>query len=1104
MTKGTSISVGRRFTRSARIDSDLNDLGAIEGFVLQPSVRSAFETMAAANAKGRQSAFTWTGPYGGGKSSAALVYAQLLAGNGPLHDAAVAVCGKDLANRLGAAFGRSPKGWRIVALSGRRGAMAEDLRGALGLGPGEDPVTELVALSKKARHDGVLLLIDELGKYLEHGALEGGDLHILQDIAELGVRSEGRLLTVGILHQSFERYAARLPRAIRDEWAKIQGRFQDIVLANGAEESIDLIARAISGAEAPASAVAIANRVAGAVQARRGSAGNDLSDLLARCWPLHPVVAMLLGPISRQRFGQNERSVFGFLASAEPSGFQDYLASNMLGSGYLPAMLFDYLSANLGAAILASGDGHRFSTSLDAIDRAAARGSALHVVLAKCATLIEMFGLGTGIAASAEVLAACVPDASEKAVSSALEDLTAWSVLVHRKHLDAFAVFAGSDFDLDAAVSAEREAITRFSMAERVLLPAVVAKRHYHRTGCLRWSDVLVYPLPAIEAAKPGSGAKREAYATAHRAEFDSWRGAKAHGAALVLALQPAELTEGEAEMACRALARREADHCVAVGLPRSSYLVRELAVELETLERVAVANPQIEGDAIARREVQARIADVAAQLEQEIRRALSGARWFAAGARTPGYDGLPMSAIASSEADLLFSQAPLIGSELINRDRPSSNVMAAVRSLLHAMVAKADVERMGIEGYPQEYALYASTLKEAGLHREGEGGAWQFCEPGQSEVGQSYAALWEAAEELPDGSSLADLFARWSAAPIGLRAGPMPIFALAWLLARERTVAVYLDGYFVPSIDDVVADRLLQNAGDIAIRRVDLGRDEDALVHGLAKLASGQGVETPAVPLSVAKSLVRIVATLPNWAKRSRSFDHETRRVRDLILHADDPHALLFDEFARLGSSPGECVDVVAAALAELCAGYDQMLEGLGHALAAGFGCDAGSFAGLGVRVAAIHGVVGDLRLDAFAQRVAGLEGASDRRQGLESLGSFLVHRPTAEWTDQDVDRAHAELVRFVRRMREAEVVAVERGRASGAEALSVIRAGRTGDPVVTVFELSESEANTAQAIADSLAGSLSGIEPNLAIGAIAEVLRRIEAEQGASEAVA
>lgn len=115
-----NISVGRRFTRSARIDSDLNDLDAVRGFVLQPSVRMAFETMAEANSKSRQSAFTWTGPYGGGKSSAALVFAQLLGGDGPNHDAAVAVVGRELAGLLNQSFGRTEHGWRIVALSGRR------------------------------------------------------------------------------------------------------------------------------------------------------------------------------------------------------------------------------------------------------------------------------------------------------------------------------------------------------------------------------------------------------------------------------------------------------------------------------------------------------------------------------------------------------------------------------------------------------------------------------------------------------------------------------------------------------------------------------------------------------------------------------------------------------------------------------------------------------------------------------------------------------------------------------------------------------------------------------------------------------------------------
>ena len=47
--------------------------------------------------------------------------------------------------------------------------------------------------------------------------------------------------------------------------------------------------------------------------------------MLEACWPLHPVVACLLGPISRRRFGQNQRSIFGFLNSSEPHGFQDFL-----------------------------------------------------------------------------------------------------------------------------------------------------------------------------------------------------------------------------------------------------------------------------------------------------------------------------------------------------------------------------------------------------------------------------------------------------------------------------------------------------------------------------------------------------------------------------------------------------------------------------------------------------------------------------------------------------------------------------------------------------------------------------------------------------------
>lgn len=1102
MSAAATIRVDRRFARSARVDSDMGQADAIDGYVLQPSVRQAFAAMAQSVEQGRQGAFSWTGPYGGGKSSAALVLGAVLGGAAAARSAAEAVLDAETADVIARSFGRTRRGWEVVALSGRRSAIADDLRAALGLGKNADLMAAVAERAAKRSSDGLLIVVDELGKYLEHAAQEVGDLHILQDLAEHAARAGGRLIVLGILHQSFERYAAKLPRATRDEWAKIQGRFQDIPLATAGDETLALIARAITADTVPAAGGVLAARIAAEVRQRRGSAPAGLEQTLEGCWPLHPVVALLLGPLSRHRFGQNERSVFSFLGSAEPAGFQEFLTSQATGV-YAPARLFDYLAANLGPSILASSEGHRFSTSLDAIDRAAARGGPTHIALAKTATLIEMFGVGTGLVASASLLAASLDGARERDITAALDDLVGWSVLVHRKHLSAYAVFAGSDFDLDAAVAAASRSGDRVDLSDRLALPPVVAKRHYHRSGCLRWSEVLIYPLPVLDDVE-GGAANGKAFAAAHVAAFDAWRRSRRAAAAIVLAVRPAELTDREAEIAAKAIARRDGAHCIACGLPRSSYLIRELAIELDSLERVVQQNPQLEGDQIARREVQARLAEVASLLEQEIRGAFAQAKWFAAGSRAADYDGKPLSAIASAEADELFSDAPLIRNELINRDRPSSNAMAAVRALLHAMTARASDDRLGLVGFPPEYALYASVLREAGLHREGPDGAWLFADPDESLVGQSYATVWAEAGKLADGATIADLYARWEAAPIGLRAGPMPVLALAWLLAHARTIAVYLDGLFVSAIDDLLADRLLQSPEAITIRHVALGREEDALLHGLAGILKERGFADVPTPLTIAKALVRVATGLPKWTQRSRAFGVETRRVRDLILHAADPNKLLFDELARLGATPAACVGVVADALDELEAGYPAMLDQLARSLAQALGCDGTTFDGLGGRVAPVLGVAGDLRLDAFAQRLAALEHAGDRKAAIEGLASFLVHRPSAQWTDQEVDKAHAELIRFARSLREAEALAVARGRAAGAEALGIVRASRGGVPVVHSFEVSASEALEASAIADQLVMTLSDGSARVRLAAIVETLRRIEAADEAHEAAA
>jgi len=223
-----------------------------------------------------------------------------------------------------------------------------------------------------------------MGKFLEGAAADNSDIYIFQQLAELAARSNGRLIVVGVLHQAFEEYAHRLGREQRDEWAKIQGRFIDLVVNTSGEEQLEILARAIESDGHAKKVMPSVPIVAKCISANRRNNEKSLTATLSRCWPLNPVVAALLGPISRRRFGQNQRSLFGFLNSAEPNGFQDFLRDAADGEIYSPDRLWDYLRVNLESSILASPDGHRWSMAVEAIERCESREDAdLHVQLLK-------------------------------------------------------------------------------------------------------------------------------------------------------------------------------------------------------------------------------------------------------------------------------------------------------------------------------------------------------------------------------------------------------------------------------------------------------------------------------------------------------------------------------------------------------------------------------------------------------------------------------------------------------------------------------------------------------------------------------------------------
>lgn len=1106
MTRGLTmelekkVHVAARFQRSVRIDTDLGNPGALDGFLCTESFARALSTMAENLRSTGHAAYTWTGPYGGGKSVLALALAHLLAPKGRQRSVAESAVGERVAKEVVAAFKPGHRGWTIVPIVGARAPAhvmvwdalrcARLIQAKHGQRPpaARDVMQAVIRASQRESHSGVLVVIDELGKILEGAASTQGDLHFLQDLAEIASRSEGRLIVVGILHQAFEEYAARLGKQARDEWAKVQGRFIDIPLSPSSSEQLELLARAITSSGMPKSHRELTTRVAGIIRKYRPDASSDVGATLTRCWPLHPVTACLLGPISRRRFGQNQRSLFAFLNSREPAGFQDFLRNASADQLFDLAQLFDYLQLNLEPAILASPDGHRWSLAIDALERAEKRGAGkLELALLKSIALLDLFRERSGLYASKETLGSLFPQASKGVIDRALEQMRQWSVVTYREHLGAFAIYAGSDFDLQAALDEAKERVTEPDLkAVRQLanLRPIVAKRHYHETGAFRWFEADVVSSSELP----------------QRVEQFVPNGAIGQ----ILVIIPGA---HDSERSLRALAEgvtAKLKHPCLVGVCSAGGRTAELTMELLQLEHIRSHHPQLRDDTVARREVDARSATAAHLLEGEIRNAFAGARFYYQGQRTDIEGVSDLTRYASELADRIYAESPRIINELLNRGAPSANAVAAQKSLLKAMVLRAGEEHLGFMGFPPERGLYDSILKETGLHAC-ENGTAGFRAPGRKDPGR-LRALWKATDEFLDRAaqapvSAADIFEFFAAPPFGLRSGLRPILLVAYLQSRSERYTLYVDNVLESALADFGVDRLVMDPRSLTLRVFDPNARQKQLIDGvrttLARVTLDPSVLELADTTALARALVALVRSQPAYVLRTTRLGERAIAVRATLRAASDPHVLLYEALpATLEKLIGrkrpplqEELSTLAAALEEIAAAYDQMLRRIDERVRMELGVAEGAAGDeeLRSRAARIRELTGDLRLEAFAVRLGSYR---SERTDIEGIASLAINKASRDWTDNDVDAALLEVAALAQRFNRAEAFARVKGRPDGRHAISIV-VGLDRTPVVVSrdFEITERDRKLVLEIARQMRSIGGSARREVLLAALAQV---------------
>lgn len=1072
------VSIDCHYRRSIKLDNDFGNPSALGAYICNRSARAVVETIARQISDGHQYAFTITGPYGGGKSSLALVLASTIQDDEELRKRALQRLDMETKALLKVAF-PFEKGRLVIPVSGSKtnavrliGVRLNEVTGKKQLDPAfasaSETIKVLIENAKSQKHDGLVLIIDELGKLLEAAAEGDGDINFFQDLAEASARSDGRLVVIGVLHQAFQQYVGRLRGNFRTEWAKVQGRFVDIPLVAGADEVVNLIGKAIySKIEHPWSA-GQSSLVAKILRKNRPALSEEIEASLDDCWPMHPAMAVLLGPFSRRQFGQNERSVFGFLSTVEPHGFRHYLenSSNPKTTSYRPSNFWDYLKANLEPAILSSTDAHRWAQADEAVSKVESRGDQQLVDLIKNLAVIDLFKSGSGVEATESILQSVCNGLTHQELSENLKKLAGLRVAAYRKHRGAWAIFEGSDFDIDEEIQKvinldERSPIVL--VKQYIQLHPVMAKRHYYEKGSLRWMNVVVCDEDSIKEIRDD------------RASLGTF--------AVCL------FSETVKQSKAKKIACMYATEATIPGVSVDSGKLLESARELAALKTISQTNHQLVGDAVARKEVNSRLLAIQAGLEETVNRLIQKAEWCVDG---EWVQVRSLSILASSVADKKFSNALRLINELLNREAISSNAVKARRELLYKMLRNEAEADLGLTGWPAERGLYQSILLDSGLHREIEDEVWGFSAPicGDPLNCQPLWRLLDSTLNDVDLVNIGALYDSCKSAPFGVKAGLLPILFFAYLMANKNSVAIYKDHMFVPQLSEADIDEFLKSPARFELRKVVI---DDARVQQIKKYVDvlnelGRPV-TDATPLSIARGLVSLAFQLPEWTRRTRKLSDSAIKLRDLLLRASDPHKLLFIDIPEqiTGKQAGCISSAASAALAELVRGYPVLLYSIEQKMLEYMEALPLDLSALHKRAEAVDGVSGDFRLNAFASRVKAYDGSLERLEGILSLAA---NKPPKMWSDSDIDNALLELTGWATKFRQVEALASVQGRVPTREAFAVVigSAGATKS-LMKNFDISNEDKTTANEIARNIVEIFKekGAAGNIALAALA-----------------
>ena len=1086
--------INSRFLRSTHLERDFSDPDSCTGYILTDFTKSCVERLAGGLlTNSTKRAWRLTGDYGTGKSSFALVLAHLFSGHqnevlGELRDSIKVdgLCFDEL-NLVPILItgSRAPlkvalqlalrKSFVTVAPEVSKTKFSPLLQRILNVSdkdmpqrvkPGflhdewseipnitdEEIVEGFIEFSKfiksGSKGSGILLILDELGKFLEFAAMypERQDIYLLQQLAEVSAgRSDTPLFVLGLLHQGFNAYADRLDNTSKQEWEKIAGRFEEILFNQPFEQVVHLLSAAlgIQAEDVPAARQREAKSQM-SYALKLGWYGplplrDELLDEAVKLFPLDPLAVPVIVR-TMHRFGQNERSLFSFLQSSEPFGLQVYASQHPLKNSQLYRIhdFYNYVWANLSHAPDLTSM-RTYWRVIDSVISGYPSNDSLELEVLKTVGMLNLLNAHEFLPTEELIVRAV---AGTRRIHSRVRD--AIDTLKHEKRVlydrgvsGGLCLWPHTSVDLDTAYKNAERAIGEIQrVSERIKTyldrRPIVARRHYIQTGNLRHFEIRY--LSASEFI-----------------EFKPLLDDGVDGTIIIVlcdSLQEYQQTLQKAQMP-----KFVGYPQLLIAIPPPLEGIIGYLRDLLCWEWVGKNTLELNTDAYARQEVSRQRDAAHTRLENRIAdlidlRGHSGEMkfsWLSEGEPLKLSTGKQLLKHLSDVCDRVFMQAPKIQNELINRHNLSSAASGARLRLITAMLEKESETNLGmIENQrPPEKSMYLSILKRGNIHVKGEK-MWYIQEPSADvDLYGVLPTLKRIEELLKSGADnkipVPELFAALKKPPFGVREGLIPLLLTIYFVAHRQDLAIFEEGTFLREVRGDDFYRLIKAPEYFEIQHSTI---EGVRASVFDRLISVLGIQQTSNKqnsriLDVVQPLCNFVVQLPEYVHNTQKLSQEAIAVRDKLMSASEPAPLLFRElpiacghppFDVTASIDDGCVQDFAEQLkiylGELKDIYTDLLERLKSTVFEVFdvGNNLRSRDLLQKRAEDLRVSVSESQLKALCIRLS--DNKLSETKWIESVASFVVSKPPSYWVDSDEHTFHYKLDALASRFKHVESV--------------------------------------------------------------------------------